>query len=194
MPLVKNDEKVSEAEYLKGELTSEIKHEFIDGYVYAMAGASKNHYRITKNIVYGLENDLRHKKSPCEVFSSDIKARGSEQTTKYFYPDALVTCDPDDNESEYYVNSPIIIVEILSDSTRKYDKGQKKLAYFNILTLQEYIIVEQDYCEVEVFRKNEHWKSTIYFLGDDIMLDSIGITLSVEDIYLRVKNKDTINL
>lgn len=190
MPLEKTKLKISEREYLAGELTSAVKHEYIDGYVYAMAGVSRNHNRISQNISRKLGNALIEKNSPCEVFSSDMKAKESDVSTKYFYPDVLVTCDPDDNDSEFYINSSTIIVEVLSESTRKFDRGTKKLAYFNIPTLQEYVIIEQDYCEVEVFRKSENWKSTIYFLGDLISFESIDVSLSVEDIYYRVMNKD----
>lgn len=190
MPLVKKTEtKISEEEYLEGELTSDIRHEYIDGYVYTMAGASKNHGIISRNVLVELSNKLKQQKSPCDIFSSDMKVKESEKTTKYFYPDVLVTCDPDDNESEYYVNSSVIIVEVLSESTRKYDLTTKKLYYFNIPTLREYVVIEQEFCRVEVFRKNDNWNSTSYFLGDEIMFESIGVTVSVEDIYYHVKNK-----
>ena len=118
-----------------------------------------------------------------------MKVREAEKT-KYFYPDVLVTCDSDDNESEYYVNSSLIIVEVLSESTRKYDLTTKKLYYFNIPVLQEYVVIEQDFCQVEVFRKNDDWRSTVYFLGDEITFESIDVTLSVEMIYRYVDNKN----
>jgi len=194
MPLAKQvGDKVSEEEYLKSELTSEVRHEYIDGYVYAMAGASINHNRISRNISNLLENDFIKKDSPCESFLSDMKAKESEETTKYFYPDVLVTCDPDDNESEYYVNTSIIIVEVLSESTRKYDLTAKKLYYFNIPTLQEYVVIEQDLCQIIVFRKSNHWEATYYFLGDDISFESIDVTISVENIYRRVDNKEMVD-
>ena len=164
---------ISEHDYLEGELISDIKHEYIAGNVYAMAGASKNHERVLGN-----------------VFASDIKVKVENIGINYFYPDIMVSCDTEDNDSEYYINSPIIIVEVLSKSTRKNDLTTKKTAYLNIPSLQEYIIIEQDFCEVEVFRKNEYWNSTRYFLGDNITFNSIDITISVEDIYYQVKNED----
>ncbi len=191
MPLAKvNDSKISEEEYLEGEFASDVRHEYIDGYVYAMAGASINHNRIAKNISRELDNSLIKKGSPCESFLSDIKVRESDKTTKFFYPDVLVTCDSDDNESENYVNSPVIIVEVLSQSTRKYDLTTKKLYYFNIPTLQEYVVIEQDICQIIVFKKSEHWEATHYFLGDEITFESINVTVSVENIYYQVKNDD----
>ena len=105
----------------------------------------------------------------------------------------ILSCDQNDNESEYYISTPTIIVEVLSKSTRKNDLSSKKLYYFNIPELEEYVVIEQDFCEVEVFRKSDDWKSTVYFLGDEISFESIGMTLSVEDIYYHVKNEDMTN-
>jgi Uma2 family endonuclease len=191
MPLEKDTEaKISEEEYLEGELTSEIRHEYIDGYIYAMAGGSRNHGLISRNVLVELSNTLKQKNSSCETYSSDMKAKESEETTKYFYPDVLVTCDSDDNESEYYINSPVIIVEVLSQSTRKYDLTTKKLYYINIPTLQEYVVIEQDICRIEVFRKSDNWNPTSYFLGDEISFESINTIISVENIYYQVNNDD----
>ena len=191
MPLVKkSDTKFSEEDYLEGELISEVRHEYIDGTVYAMSGASKNHNLISQNFSRELVNELKQKKSPCRTFSENVKVRESKETIQYFYPDVFVTCDPDDNESEYYVNSPVIIVEVLSQSTRKYDLTTKKLYYFNIPTLREYVVIEQDICQVEVFRKSDDWRPTAYFPGDKIIFESIDVTLSVEDIYYQVTNND----
>jgi len=190
MSLVKKIEaKISEKDYLDGELVSKIKHEYIDGTVYAMAGASRNHNLIISNILSEIRNKLKQQQSPCDIFSSDIKVKESKETIKYFYPDVLITCDADESESEYYVNSPTIIIEVLSESTKQYDLTTKKLYYFNIPTLQEYIVIEQDICRIEVFSKKDQWNSHSYFLGDQIHFKSINITVSVEDIYYHVKNK-----
>jgi Uma2 family endonuclease len=182
---------ISEEEYLKGELSSEIKHEYIDGYIYAMAGASKKHNLISRNILYEFENNLRQKKSPCTTFISDMKVKTSAAASNnYLYPDVMVVCDISDSDNEYYQNSPAIIVEVLSKSTRKNDHSKKMISYFNIPALEEYVLIEQDICEVQVFRKSEHWKSTYYFLGDKISFQSINVTLTVEDIYYQVENED----
>lgn len=190
MPLVKKIETTfSEEEYLEAELLSEVKHEYIGGTVYAMAGASRNHNLIVSNVLSEIRNKLKQQNSPCDIFSSDMKVKESEKMIKYFYPDVLITCDPDDDESEYYVNSPVIIVEVLSESTKKYDLTSKKLYYFNIPSLQEYVVIEQDICRIEVFSKKDNWNSISYFLGDEISLKSIAIAVSVEDIYYHVENK-----
>ncbi len=192
MPLVKNTETtISEEEYLDGELVSELKHEYIDGTVYAMSGASRNHGIISRNVLVELSNKLKQQKSPCETYSSDMKVKINDLIKSFFYPDVMVVCDID-NEDDYCQSSPVIIVEVLSKSTRKNDLSTKKLTYFNIPTLQEYVLIEQDLCEINVFRKSDDWKPTIYFLGDEINFESINTTISVEDIYYQVDNEDIV--
>jgi Uma2 family endonuclease len=177
---------ISEEDYLEGELHSDIKHEYIDGEVYAMSGAKAAHNRISGNINRKFGNHLEGQ--PCEPFSADMKVKiGS----KYFYPDVLVDCsDLDDND--LFTESPVILVEVLSRSTRRVDETTKRVAYLQIPTLQEYVLIEQDFVDVEVVRRSEGWQSKHYFLGDDITFESINLTLRVEEIYDRVKNTDMI--
>jgi len=175
---------ISEAEYLDGEKISEIKHEFIDGAVYAMAGASKNHERISLNVSRKFGNHLEN--SPCEPFSSDMKVKAG---TAFFYPDVMVVCDNQDTDP-YYTEAPVIIVEVLSASTRKTDETIKRRAYQSIPSLKEYVLIEQDIVDVEVCRRSQGWVSEHYFLGDEVTFESINLTLSVADIYQRVDNDD----
>ena len=177
---------ISEQNYLEGEKLSEIKHEYVDGEVYAMAGASKNHQRLIARLVQKLANHLDN--TPCEVFSSDIKVR-ADNGKKYFYPDVLVVCS-DDNTDDYYTESPRIIVEVLSKSTRKFDNSLKRHVYQAMPSLEEYVLIEQDFVEIEVCRKAELWQPMHYYLGDDITFTSIGLSVSVVDIYQRVDNED----
>ena len=182
--LKKHDYLITEEEYLKWELTNEIKHEYIDGYVYAMAGASKNHDRIAGNVFRKFGNHLEN--SPCEPFTSDMKVKVG---SKYFYPDAIVVCE-DNSQAEYYTESPTIIVEVLSKSSRRMDEKIKRKAYQSITTLQEYVLIEQDFVDVEVCRRSERWISNHYFMGDEVLFESIRLTLPVEEIYARVENED----
>lgn len=182
--------KISEKEYLDGELSSEVRHEYIDGYVYAMSGGSENHNLIAKSISRGFDNSFIKKKSPCKTFSENMKIRENKKSINFFYPDAFVICDKHEDDDIYYKHSPVIIVEVLSKTTRKYDLTTKKLYYFNIPSLQEYVVIEQDFCQIEVFRKTEDWRSTVYFLGDEINFESIDVSLSAEDIYYQVDNED----
>jgi Uma2 family endonuclease len=175
---------ISEDEYLQGELIADIKNEYFDGHVYAMAGASKNHERITGNIFAEFRSLLRE--APCEPFSSDLKVKTARG---FFYPDVMVVCQ-DTSGNEYYAETPIIIVEVLSNSTRRLDETIKKLAYQAIPTLQEYVLVEQDFVDVEVCRRNAGWVSEHYFMGDTVNFESVGLTLPVEEIYYRVENED----
>ena len=175
---------IREDDYLAGEKVSDIKYEYIDGYVYAMAGASNNHNLIAGNVFLALANHL--KKKPCRPYVSDMKVKiGS----KYFYPDVLVDCSNLTGDS-YYTEHPIILVEGLSKSTRRMDETTKRMAYMQIPSLQEYILIEQDIVDVEVIRRQTGWLSEHYFLGDELTLSSIGLTLTVEDIYERVQNSD----
>ncbi|MFK5985252.1 MAG: Uma2 family endonuclease [Pseudomonadota bacterium] len=184
----KTDFLISEEEYLSGELISEVRHEYIKGEVFAMAGASKNHNIISGNIFNRLYNELREKQSSCITYSSDMKAKVSDEINSYFYPDVMVVCE--ENEDDYYQNSAVIIVEVLSQSTSKYDKSRKRLSYFNIATLKEYVLIEQDKCEIVVFERDKGWQSSYYFLGDRILFKSIGLSLSVEDIYYQIRSEE----
>jgi Uma2 family endonuclease len=174
----------SEEDYLQGELHSETKHEYIEGQVYAMAGASRNHERIAGNVFGEIRNWLKN--SSCEPFASDIKVKAGGN---FFYPDVMVVCE-EQNPHEYYIQSPVIIIEVLSKSTRKTDETTKRIAYFNITTLQEYVLIEQDIVDVEICRRSKGWLSEHFFLGDELCFESISLKLTVEEIYARVENED----
>ena len=176
---------ISEKEYLAGELESDIKHEYVDGHVYAMTGGTRNHAGIAGNMHAHLWNFLRGKK--CDVYQSDLKIRTPEGNHRY--PDVVVICS-DSEESD--TDSPVILMEVLSSSTRQRDKVIKKREYLSIPTLKEYVLIEQDFVEVEVFRQENNWRSDYYFLGDEVHLASIGCRINVEEIYERVVNEDMV--
>ena len=184
MSLAQQIKSISEAEYLAGEKLSEIKHEYIDGQVYVMAGAHRHHVLLADTMSRKLGNHLENK--PCQPYSSDMKVKIGKN---YFYPDVLVDCT--DFEG-YFTETPTIIVEVLSNSTRQHDKTFKRDLYFSIPSLQEYVLIEQDIAEIEVWRRadNNIWLQTAYYLGDEIHFASIDFTIAVEDIYQRVKNAD----
>ncbi|MCU7835997.1 MAG: Uma2 family endonuclease [gamma proteobacterium symbiont of Taylorina sp.] len=182
---------ISEEEYLEGEIIAEFKHEYIEGTVYAMAGASTKHNQISRNVTTSLHSSLKNINSACETFSSDMKVKVSNITSSFFYPDVMVVCD-NEGDDDYYKSSPIIIVEVLSKSTRKNDFTTKMISYFNISSLEEYVLIEQDFCQVQVYSKSKNWQSASYFLGDEITFASIDTILSVEDIYYHVSNDDVV--
>ena len=176
---------LTQQDYLAGELRSDVRHEYIDGEVYAMAGSHKDHNRIAGEVFRILANHLQD--NPCEPYASDMKVKVDKS---FFYPDVMVDCSG--KEEDYYTEFPTIIVEVLSKSTRQHDKTFKRQAYFQIPSLQEYILIEQDFVEIERWYKTQdnHWEQSVHYLGDDITFASLNLTVTVEDIYRRVKNVD----
>jgi Uma2 family endonuclease len=149
-----------------------------------MAGASKNHDRIAGNVFAKFHAYLES--TPCTPFSSDIKVKAGHD---FFYPDLIVVCD-DKTENEYYTESPMIIVEVLSKSTRKIDQTLKRLAYQSLPSVQEYVLIEQDFIDVEICRRTNGWQSEHYYLGDEVYFAAIDLRLPVEAIYARVMNDE----
>ncbi|MCK5353728.1 MAG: Uma2 family endonuclease [Methyloprofundus sp.] len=187
MSAVKEVKLMSVEEYLENELNSEVRHEYVNGGIYAMAGASENHDYISGNIYRKFGNHLE--RSFCRPFTSDIKVKTAKGNFRY--PDCMVVCE-EDNDSSYYKTKPVILVEVLSRSTRKTDEKHKLLEYINIPSLQEYVLIEQDFVDVEVFRKKDNWFPQHYFLGEKVAFESIDLTLTVEEIYHRVNNEDMV--
>lgn len=176
---------ISPEEYLEGERMSEIRHEYIDGYVYAMAGASDDHNRIAGNIFAHLHEKLRGKR--CEAFINDMKVRvPPEISDAFYYPDVLVTCDPKDDE-KYFRESPTILFEVLSPDTERIDRREKALAYFAIPSVKVYVLVEQSRIGLTVLQRSDTgWKSRmITSLSDTLMLPEIETEIPLERIYER---------
>ncbi len=178
--------KISEEDYLQGELLAEFKHEYIDGEVCAMAGASEYHNLLSLNIASELKIQLKGK--PCKVFMADMKVK-AEQC--FFYPDVMVVCQAD-NKHAYYKTSPVIIVEVLSKTTRRFDQMIKRLRYQSIPSLEEYVLIEQDKGEIQVFSRADAWQPCYYYLGDEITFRSLNVIVRVEDIYYQVDNEDVL--
>lgn len=176
---------LSEQDYLEAERVSDVKHEYFDGEIFAMADGSKAHQLLTGNIFGEIRNHL--KGSPCLTFSSDMKVR-LDEGNKYFYPDVVITCEKENDE--YFIHSPRLIIEVLSNSTRKFDKDLKRKSYQTIPSLEEYVLIEQDHVEIEISRKSDDWRSHYYFLSDDVTFESIGLTLPVLEMYARVENQE----
>lgn len=178
-------------EYLTSERSSDIKHEFFGGEIFAMAGASAAHNIITANIVASLHRQVLHRN--CTVFPSDMRLK-VVQHTLYTYPDITVVCgdiDYEDNEQDILLN-PTVIIEVLSPSTENYDRGKKSHYYRTIPSLQEYLLVAQDSQHIEQFmRYSEHqWLfAEITSEGEDIYLSSIDCTLTLVEVYNKVPGR-----
>ncbi|MFN7660002.1 MAG: Uma2 family endonuclease [Dolichospermum sp.] len=178
-------------EYLELEQTSDIRHEYFAGEVFAMAGGSKEHNIISGNVYSRLRSRLRG--SSCNVFMSDMKVRinlANENQTIFYYPDVIVSCDTEDQD-RYFLNYPCLIIEVLSPSTETIDRREKLLNYRSLASLKEYVLISQDQVKVEVYRQDEKRNWTIQTLinrDDKLHLDSVGLILEMTDIYEDVIN------
>ena len=183
---LQNPERVywSEEDYLASEQVSDVKREYIEGQVYAMAGAGYNHNCVSANMLREFGNHL--KGTPCATFMADIKVKLGRD---YVYPDVLVDCGKMRGD-DLFAGSPVIIVEVLSRSTRKTDMTTKLIRYINLPSLQEYVLIEADMVLVQVMRRSKGWMPEYFFLGDDVYFESIDLSLPVEAIYDRVDNVD----
>jgi Uma2 family endonuclease len=173
---------VTPAVYLEGERIGEIRHEYVNGKVYAMSGASRTHNKICLDVAFALRNHL--KGGPCETFMEAVKVELADHLTQaYYYPNVVVSCDPEDNDS-HIVRQPKLIVEILSPSTARVDSGEKLANYKRIPSVEEIVLIEQDWPEIFVTRRSDQWQKHLHTqLDSPVPLESIGLTLKVADFY-----------
>jgi Uma2 family endonuclease len=178
---------VSVEAYLAGELISPIKHEYLGGVVYAMAGARNAHNLIATNTLGALHGRLRGK--PCRPFNSDTKIRVRLPTqVRFYYPDASVICRPNP-QTDSFQDDPAVIVEVLSRRTRRIDEGEKRDAYLTIPSLSVYVLIEQDTAAVVALRRTEGGFVREVYQGLDAVLPlaEIGVDLPLAEIYETVE-------
>ncbi len=173
---------ISPEEYLKLEELSQIKHEYIQGETYAMAGASDAHVTVAGNLFALLRNHVRG--SGCRAYMSDMKAR-IESRNIYYYPDVMVTCDERDKKFPSFKRHPCLIIEVLSTGTEGFDRGDKFADYQELETLREYVLISQKRQRVECFRRNAEglWVLYSYTQGSEIHLASVDFRTSMDAIY-----------
>ena len=171
--------------YLKNEEKSLIKHEYMNGEVYAMAGTTDSHNTIALNLASIIRNHLRG--TDCRVYFADIKAR-LEKRNCFYYPDILVTCDPQDRETSTYKRFPKLIIEVLSESTESFDRGDKFNDYQTLNSLQEYVLVNSQHQRVEIFLRDElgRWFYRSYNEGT-VCFESLNLTINLSAIYEDVE-------
>lgn len=150
--MVASPQYLSSAAYLQLEAASLIKHEYIDGQVYAMAGASDAHVTIAGNLFALLRSHVRD--TNCRVYISDMKVR-IESPNRFYYPDVMVTCDSRDRGTADYKRFPKLIIEVLSDSTEAFDRGDKFADYQTLESLQEYVLINVRHQRVECFCRDQ---------------------------------------
>lgn len=177
---------ITEDEYLQGELHSEVRHEYVDGSAYAMAGAKVAHNTIAMNVAGLLYAGL--KGHPCRGFGSDMKVRiKDKQHTRFYYPDAMVVCESNDGDA-LFQEKPVVLFEVLSESTKRVDTGEKFHAYLQIESLTHYVLLETDRVSAVVYaRGDSEWERSQFTSVEDVIrFDQLGIELPLQDIYERV--------
>lgn len=169
--------------YLAWEAEQSTKHEYHDGEVFAMAGASDAHVTVAGNVYMALRNHLRG--SPCSVFISDMKLR-VEEDNAFFYPDVFVTCADSDRGQSHSKSAPVLVVEVLSPATSAYDRGTKFAAYRKLPTLREYALIDPERLSLDLFRRDgdsKRWVLHPIEAGGHVEWASVGLQVPLEALY-----------
>ena len=173
---------ISEQDYLVMELSSDVRHEYVDGYIFAMTGASRKHNQIAINLVSIFHQHI--KGTPCQVYMSDVKLKISHRKS-YYYPDIMLSCSRDEDD-EYALTSPCLVIEVLSDSTATTDRREKLVAYQSINSVREYCLVAQDDFRIEKYTRTEdekNWYLDVYEQGDNVPFACIDASIAMDEIY-----------
>ena len=165
-------------EYLAYEQAQELRHELVDGYLYAMTAASDRHEEITLNLAAALHNHLRN--TPCRAYESGLKLRIGDD---FYYPDVFVRCN-EERGDPYFKTDPMVIAEVLSPATQRYDRGDKRLAYMSLPTLREYVLRAQDRVRVTVYRQAAPSDiETLESASAILRLQSIDFSITLGELY-----------
>jgi Uma2 family endonuclease len=169
-------------EYLEREETALVKSEYYKGEIFEMSGGTPRHAGISGNIYFALRRYLEGK--PCTPFNSDLKVHIPENFF-FTYPDVTIVCGKREYFKDSALKNPIVIIEVLSDSTESYDRGTKFRLYRSIASLQEYVLVSQKEQLVEIFRRNPHGRWELYIFADntDVECASLECSLTMAEIY-----------
>jgi Uma2 family endonuclease len=180
-------QRMSVADYLAREERSQIKHEYVDGEIYAMSGASRWHQLLIGNLYHHARNTAGVR---CPIFMSGMMLRVESRNSCY-YPDVIASCDPQD-QGDRYLTAPCFIIEVLSPSTASVDRREKRLAYLTLKSLDEYVLVDQDRMRIHVYRGGDRgpWASQVLDQPEEVLeLTCIGLRVSLEDVYAGVDLK-----
>lgn len=176
---------ISVEDYLAGEEVAEVRHEYVNGFVRAMAGETVGHNEIAGNLYAALRERTRG--GPCRTFINGVKVFPLPSALSFFYyPDVMVACDPRDTDNRYR-RFPRLIVEVASDSTESKDRSEKLLAYLQNETLEEYVIVAQDRPEATIFRRSTGWlPESVRGLDAVLELHSVDLSITLAEVYAGV--------
>lgn len=182
MGLPQPQTRLTRTEFIAWENQQPDKHEFVAGEVFAMVGARRTHVTVTGNCFALLKNHLRG--GPCRAFMADMKLE-VETADAVFYPDVLVTCHPDDLKADLAMRHPTAIVEVLSDSTAAYDRGDKFAYYRQLISLREYALIDPDHRRVEVFRRmdNGDWLLAASESEKGLILKSLDFAAGLDVVF-----------
>ncbi len=172
--------RISPDDYLVGETTSDVRHEFVDGLVFAMAGASEGHGILKLALAVWL-----HGRVPpgCILFDGDMKLKVETGVdTRFYYPDLFISCGARDLKSHIRMDA-ILIVEILSPSTERHDRYEKLAAYKTLPSLAEYVLIDQSIPSIDVYRRTHGWSRESYGRGDAVVLESVQHSFQVAGLY-----------
>ncbi len=178
--------KISIEDYLENEKISHVRHEFIDGEIFAVSVNNKNHNRIIGNLLNNLKTHLHE--GFCRPYFIEIKVY-VEKFSRFYYPDLMIVCQKN-RESDYYTTKPKLIIEVLSPSTSLTDRREKMFVYKEIESLDEYILIEQDKIYAEIYRRRdggELWDWIEYFPEEEIEFASVDFKMLMSEIYEGVE-------
>lgn len=173
--------------FLTWEAQQPEKHEYVGGDVFAMVGARREHVVVSGNVFAAFKERLRG--GPCQAYVSDLKLRVAAADA-FFYPDVMVSCDQSDQSATLFIRQPILIVEVLSESTEAFDRGDKFAAYRSLDSLQEYVLVDIQARRVEVFRRTpeQDWLFHEYLPGcGDCVFPALGVSIPFDAVFENVK-------
>ena len=180
--------KMTGDEYLAWEAQQPEKHDFVNGEVYAMAGAERGHVTTSLNVAMALRQHLTG--SPCRTYIADMKVQAQEGD-QYFYPDVVATCSASDRNSPLVVREPSLIVEVLSPSTAAYDRGEKFAHYRSIASLKEVAFIDIHSRRTDVYRRGADglWVLHPFDAGEAVSLASVDLTISAAQLFAEVDDE-----
>jgi Uma2 family endonuclease len=182
--LIREYTPVSEEEYLRLEARSPVRHEYVSGEMFAMTGGTLRHNTIAGNLFVALKSRLRD--GPCRVYMNDVRVR-VEKVRSYYYPDLLVVCTKGGETPDLAavtVDDPVLVVEVLSQGTEGTDRREKLLAYRQLPSLSEYVLVSQDEQRVEIHRRRGDigWEKIEHSAGEAVTLRSVDLSIGMSEI------------
>jgi Uma2 family endonuclease len=170
-------------DYLEGEQHAELRHEYVDGQLYAMTGASRAHGLLAVRIAASFDARLPAR---CAAFTADMKVRiKTAASERYYYPDVVVTCEQQ-SAGSLFCTAPLVVVEILSPATARIDRDEKFDKYRLLDSLAEYLLVHQDRPLIEIFRRATDWQREEYGAGEAFTLASVDLAFAIDDLYRRI--------